>query len=186
MNIFNYYLRNPSLSVDLLTLMGYLYNGLKISNRIKTSKTIIKSLIDFHHAIRFSFGLSNYEELRNYFIIKFPIENYIVPSFNSISLRIKDLLSKGMVDQAKAMVKTINKNANIYENKISKFVYSKDYPLKFGYLNHINNLVSKCKGFSNGDNNLLDIISLIRVQSLDSILNFDRNSHQNLILMDKL
>jgi len=186
MNIFNYYLRNPSLRVDLLTLMGYLYNGLKLKGRFYKSNFIIKSLIDFHHAIRFSFGLSNYEELRNYFIDKIQIENYIVPNENIISLKIREILSLGMVDQAKAMVRTINRDANLYENKVSKFTYSKDYPLKFGYLNHINNLVNQLKGFSNGNYNLLDIISVIRVQSLDQILNFGRNSHQNLIVMDKL
>jgi len=170
--------------------MGYLYNGLKLKGRFYKSNFIIKSLIDFHHAIRFSFGLSNSEELRNYFINKIQIENYIVPRENTISLKIREILSFGMVDQAKAMVRTINKDATLYENKVSKFTYSKDYPLKFGYLNHINNLVNLLKGFSNehykGKYNLLDIISVIRVQSLDQVLNFERNSYKNLIMMDKL
>jgi len=71
MNIFNYILRNPHLSVDLLGLMGTIYGGLKVGSRCKSRKTIIKSLYDFHHSIRHSFGLLTYDELRSYMCRKF-------------------------------------------------------------------------------------------------------------------
>lgn len=183
MNIFNYFQRIPSIHVNLLHLMCELYKGLKIGNRIKSSNTIYRQLYDFHHAIRYSFGILTYEEIRNYFFNKIPIEEFIVPNESRISFVMKDLLSKGMVQQGLSMKKTLLRSFSQFE----KVDLPKEFwPLKYGYLNHLDSLKDKVKGFTNNVYQLLDLISIFRVQSLDPILNFERNSHKNLITMDKL
>jgi hypothetical protein len=183
MNIFNYFQRKPSMHVSLLHLMGELYKGLRIGNRIKSKNTIYNNLYDFHHAIRWSFGFSNYEELRNYFIKKIPIDEFIVPSERIISFKIKEILSLGMVSQGLAMKRSLLKAFGSFDsNPLPK----EFWPLKYGYLNHIDSLKEKITKFSDNEYNLLDLITVFRVQSLDPILNFQRNSYKNLIVLDKL
>jgi hypothetical protein len=95
--------------------MCELYKGLKIGNRIKSSRTIYGHLYDFHHAIRYSYGFLTYEELRNYFINKIDIEDFIVPDKSRISFVMKDLLSKGMVQQGLSMKKTLLRSFSQFE-----------------------------------------------------------------------
>jgi len=78
MHIFSYLNRRPSLNVDLLVLIGELYNKLLIGKRRKTSNTIKRELYDFHHSIRYSFNLLTYQELRNYLNTKIKIDEFVV------------------------------------------------------------------------------------------------------------
>jgi hypothetical protein len=88
-----------------------------------------------------------------------------------------------MVSQGLAMKRSLLK---AFDSLESNPLPKEFWPLKFGYLNHLDSLKEKLKKFSHNEYNLLDLISIFRVQSIDPILNFERNSHKNLIVMDKL
>jgi len=78
MNLFNYQQRVPHFKNDLLEVVGNLLGSLKIDNSIKSKNSIIKSLYDFHHSVRYTFGLLSYDEIRKYLSNKIPIDEFNV------------------------------------------------------------------------------------------------------------
>jgi hypothetical protein len=186
MNIFNYYNRRPYLNIDLLNLIGNLYKGLKVNNRIKSKNSIINSLYDFHHSIRFSFGLLTYEDIRKYLNKKINIDEFNVWPESLIPYKIREILSYGMVKQAESLSTNVNKQINILRNsKDIKVDLLIDWPLTQGFKNHIESMVDLMESFVNKQSQLLDIISRLRLNNLDGVMK-NRLNNQDLLLLDKL
>lgn len=186
MNLFNYINRVPYLDINLLDAMGSIYKGLIIGKRVKSSNSIIKQLYDFHHSIRYSFGLISYQELRNYLIVKFPIDEYTPWSEKLIHSKLNEILSTGVVKQAKVFTTKLLKQSFKLEDATNNKDLLKSWPLSMGFVNHIDNLRDIMESYIGKSFDLLDIISKFRLQSLDGILKTKRNSFENLILLDKL
>nr|WKR37717.1 putative RNA-dependent RNA polymerase [Leptosphaeria biglobosa mitovirus 1] len=186
MNIFNYYLRRPHLDIDLLNLIGDLYKGIKVSNRVKSKSTIIKLLYDFHHSIRFSFNLLSYEDIRKYLNNKIVIEEFNVWPESLIPYKLREILSYGMVPQAESLKTNISKQMNVLrESKNIPIHLLVDWPLTYGFKNHIESMTNLIEGFVNKTSQLLDIISHLRLNNLDGIMK-SRLNNQDLLLLDKL
>jgi hypothetical protein len=187
MHIFNYLNRRPSLDVDLLVLIGELYNKLLIGKRRKTSNTIKRELYDFHHSIRYSFNLLTYEEIRNYLINKFgKIDEFVVWPEDLIPLKLKEILSHGMVSHSLSLSKEIS-SQYLSVQKLES--YGKDlvklWPMIHGFKNHVERLETLINSFIDNNLSLVELVSDFRLQNLDGML-AKRLDSQSLIFMDKL
>ncbi|CAB42652.1 RNA-dependent RNA polymerase, putative [Ophiostoma mitovirus 4] len=186
MNIFTYLQRIPSLNVDILTCVGKLYGYLLIRNRIKSPNTIKRSLYDFHHSIRYSFGLLNYEEIRNYLHNKFPFDNYYAWPERLVHSKLNEIFKLEMVESAKSFSKDFMNQSTMLINTVTDNEIMVQWPLYKGFMNHIEKLKDYIKSKQNQhDIDLLDLMQNLRFQNLDSIVKKLRNSYTNLIMLDK-
>lgn len=185
MNIFTYFQRQPQWASHVPTVVGNLMEGLKIRNRIKSKNYYISLLYDLNHSIRYLMGLTNYEELRNYFHKKFEsVDNYTAPSAWLCPSVIREVLSLGLVSTSKNLVSHINRQLEHAQNAGPKDLLG-EWPLIIGYTNHIDKL-TKIIGNISSVTNLIDLIPTLNLQCLDRILVFKRNTREFIEPLDKL
>jgi len=186
MNLFNYKLRIPSQDWDLLDTLGSIYAGIKVNNRIKSKNTTISCLIDFHHSIRFSFGLLTYQEIRRYLGRKFfKLDEFNLWPESLIPYKIREILSHGMVSRAVNLGRKVSNQINILRDKNIDFLLLTRWPLTLGFYNHIEKMSNLVDNFRNGKSQLIEIVSGLNLNNLDGVLNSKLNSKE-LIFMDKL
>jgi hypothetical protein len=176
MQLFTYFQRQPQWYSKVSNLIGNIYHGLMIGNRVKSVKYFKTKLYDFDHSIRYSFGLTNYEEMRNYFHHKFSkVDNYTAPKEWLIPSKMKEILNLGMINTSKNLVSHINNQLSKAETACEKDLLN-SWPLIHGYTNHINNLENLIVKINNNFQfNLIDIIKELNLQTLDKVLKIERN-----------
>jgi len=140
LTIYQYALHIPPKVGTVLHLVAKLYDGLKVNGRWWTYSKAYKSLYDFNTAVRYSFGLISYDELRNFLAIRTHRSgDFILPWEGSIHSVLNGILSYGMVQMA------MNSNMEITKilNSLRAFLGNEALgllgcsPLILGIYNHL-------------------------------------------------
>jgi hypothetical protein len=103
----------------VLELVSELYHNLKIGNRFYSKKSIFKRCYNFYHILRYAYKISNFEELRNYFLKTIKNEHILVPNNTVFPSFMKAVLSLGLSSLAESSGNEINK---IFKNYSSSFI----------------------------------------------------------------
>lgn len=94
MELFNYFRKVPINFKSILDSTCYLYKGLKFGRRQKSFKSLFRDLYIYNHAIRSTFNLVTYDELRSFLCTKLK-DNFMVPTEQIAPSFIRGMLEVG-------------------------------------------------------------------------------------------
>jgi hypothetical protein len=191
LNIFTYIQRIPQSSpYSSLVIICKLYSNLPINGRCKSYKSLYMMLYDFSHSLRFSFGLITYDELRSY-LVKKTLNNpdFAMPSETLIHKYMKVIISEALTVNAKNSVNNVLAQFDSLQNKFKEHIDVNElsnWPIISGYINHLNSMSSIIRTYESGNISLVDSALAMNFQSVDKIINMNRNKLVQVNALDKL
>nr|WLK77421.1 RNA-dependent RNA polymerase [Suillus luteus mitovirus 4] len=188
LEIFSYIMKVSTSRLSVIDICCKLYSNLPYSKRIKSFRSMYKLLYDFHHAIRYTFNLITYDELRAYLSYKTKESTFNCPPESLIPSFMKATLSEGMVGEAVSSNKVLEafKSLENKFNDLEDINVLKDWPLIHGYYNHLRNLKGHIKDYNDESVTLLDSAMALRINHFDKIVNMHRNKSEQVTVLSKL
>nr|UEP19801.1 RNA-dependent RNA polymerase [Sclerotinia sclerotiorum mitovirus 41] len=167
------------------------FKGIKIRGRFISHSSLKSQVEDIVFVIRQSLKLNSYEEIRRYLLGKIKLEELIIPKEDQVHSVIRGILCLGLVEAVEESASELNRFYKRFESKfqVGDFDLSllKRHPMVLAVYNkilHMKRTLMKVRNMDEMD--LIDAISLMRIDSPDKLVSTLRNSSTSITHIDLL
>nr|AHX84132.1 RNA-dependent RNA polymerase [Sclerotinia sclerotiorum mitovirus 5] len=188
----NYLYSNTTLWRGSTTeLVLSVFKGVKIRKRFLSQSKLRTQVEDIVFVIRQSLKLNSYQEIRKYLLDKIKLEELIIPKEDQVHSVIRGILCLGLVEAVEESASELTRFYKRFESKfqVGDFDLSllKRHPMVLAVYNKILSMKRTLMRVRNMDEmDLIDAISLMRIDSPDKLVSNLRNSSTSITHIDLL
>nr|AWY10963.1 RNA-dependent RNA polymerase [Sclerotinia sclerotiorum mitovirus 1 HC025-A] len=167
------------------------FKGIKIRKRFLSRSNLLSQVEDIVFVIRQSLSLNSYEEIRRYLCQKIKIEELIIPKGDLVHGFIREILCLGLVESAEDASFDLTRFYDKFESEFRKGDFDLKllhrHPMVLAVYNKILDMKRTLMKVRNMDEmDLIDAMSLMRLDKPDKLMSNLRNSSTSIAHIDML
>nr|UEP19806.1 RNA-dependent RNA polymerase [Sclerotinia sclerotiorum mitovirus 43] len=188
----NYLYSNTTLwNGNTVQLILSVFKGVKIRKRFISQSKLKSEVEDIVFVIRQSLRLNSYEEIRNYLSKKIKLEELLIPKEDLVHSVIRGILCLGLVEAVEESASQITRFYKKFESKFQVGDFDMKllvrHPMVLAIYNKILDMKRTLLKVRNMDEmDLIDAISLMRLDKPDKLMSSLRNSSASITHIDLL